>query len=326
MTTLSETARVIFEQALADCSVEQATARRFHVQDGLLHIDEEAIELIRLQRIRILAVGKAANAMLQAVQRQLLPLPEVDIAGIVIAPELPSQLSNEFQYFAGGHPSPNTASLAGAQAALTLLRDMAKHPEHTLCLFLISGGASAMMELPLDPSITLAETAEFHRALVASGASIAEINCVRKHFSAVKGGRLALAAGNAICRSLLVSDVPAGCEDALGSGPTLPDASSVAQCREILARYSLLPQFPTAVRRFFELDTLPETPKPAELDAQFRVLLDTQDLERAVARRAERMVWPLSSTTNATSGNTAKLRNICWGDCAICAASMSRSV
>jgi glycerate 2-kinase len=291
MTTLPETARTIFNQALADCSVEQATARRFHVRDGLLHIDEETIELSSLQRIRIVAVGKAANAMLIAVWRQLLALSDIDIAGIVNAPERSPQLPRGFQFFAGGHPSPNEASFAGAQASLDMLRAAAKEPGHTLCLLLISGGASAMMELPLDPAITLAETMDFHRALVASGASITEINCIRKHFSAVKGGRLALAAGGALCRSLLISDVPAGREDALGSGPTLPDVSTVDECREILARYSLLSQFPAAVRRFFESDALPETPKPGQLSAHFHVLLDSGNLERAAALRAEALGW-----------------------------------
>ncbi len=148
-----------------------------------------------------------------------------------------------------------------------------------------------MMELPLDPAVSLAETAAFHQALVASGASITEINCVRKHFSAVKGGRLALAAGDALCHTLLVSDVPAGHEDALGSGPTLPDSSTVADCREILARYHLLPQFPASVRNFFESGALPETPKPADLNSKAAVLLSAEDLARAAAHRAESLGW-----------------------------------
>jgi glycerate 2-kinase len=293
MATLSETARTIFEQALADCNVEQATALRISVREQSLHIDGEEIALNDLRRIRLIAVGKAANAMLLAVLRQLSPLPNYDIVGIVIAPESPLRLPDGFQYFAGGHPSPNEASFAGARAALEMLRTVAKSAsaDRTLCLFLISGGASAMMELPLDPAISLDDTAAFHLALVASGASITEINCVRKHFSAVKGGRLALAAGNALCRSLLISDVPAGHENALGSGPTIADVSTVAECHEILTRYRLLPQFPAAVRRFFESAALPETPKAAELHALAYVLLDAQDLARASARRAEALGW-----------------------------------
>ncbi len=292
MANLSELARTIFAQALGDCSVEQATSRRVYVQNSSLHIDGEAIAVSRLQHVRIIAVGKAANAMLLAAARQLQALPGCDIAGVVIAPVPPAQLPDGLQYFAGGHPSPNEASFAGARAALDMLRAVSENSAaNTLCLFLISGGASAMMELPLDPAIGLSDTAGFHRALVASGASITEINCVRKHFSAVKGGRLALAAGSALCHSLLISDVPAGHEDALGSGPTIPDASTVADCRDILARYRLLAQFPAAVRRFFESAELPETPKPAALHAQFCVLLSAQDLAQAAARRAEALGW-----------------------------------
>jgi hydroxypyruvate reductase len=168
-----------------------------------------------------------------------------------------------------------------------MLRDLPhSSAENSLCFFLISGGASAMMELPLDSSISLADTAGFHRALVGSGASITEINCVRKHFSAVKGGRLAQAARNAICRSLLISDVPLGREDALGSGPTIPDSSTIEECKEILGRYQLLAQFPAAVRRFFESDALVETPKPGEMQAPATVLLSAQTLAEAAAENA----------------------------------------
>lgn len=144
-----------------------------------------------------------------------------------------------------------------------------------------------MMELPLDPAITLADTIGLYRELVHSGASITEINCVRKHFSAVKGGRLALAARGLPAVSVLVSDVPPGRLDALASGPTLPDTSTVAQCREILDRYHLLPRFPASIRRFFERDDLPETPKPGDFSARSITLLTSGDLADAARRHAE---------------------------------------
>lgn len=292
MQNLRDIARTIFERALADCSVEQAVAHHLSVRGKTLYVGDKAIDLGGLQRVRVVAVGKAAGTMLGSLLQQL-TLPEnVDLAGVLIAPEgskpLSIALPNGFQVFAGGHPSPNQASFAGARAALAILNELPQDaPENTLCFFLISGGASAMMELPIDPSISLRDTANFHRALVASGASITEINCLRKHFSAVKGGRLALAAGNAICRSLLISDVPVGREDALGSGPTIPDSSTVAECKQILERYRLLPQFPVAVRRFFESEGLVETPKPTELHARASVLLSAETLAEAAAKNAE---------------------------------------
>jgi glycerate 2-kinase len=292
MENLRGIARAIFERTLADCSVEQAVGRHVFVRGETLHIGEETINLRGIQRTRIVAAGKAASTMLFSLLRQLVFPASCDLAGVLIAHadslRVGSQLPKTFQLFAGGHPSPNEASFTGARAALAMLRELPKDsPDKTLCFFLISGGASAMMELPLDPSISLEDTANFHRTLVASGASIAEINCVRKHFSAVKGGRLALAAGHAICRSLLISDVPAGQEDALGSGPTVPDSSTLAECRKVLEHYRLLPQFPAAVRRFFESDTLVETPKPTELHTQSSVLLNAQALAETAARNAE---------------------------------------
>lgn len=237
--------------------------------------------------MRIVAAGKAATAMVAAfLSHSALP-PEWDVRGVLIAPRAWSELPRNFQYFQGGHPIPDEASFQGARAALRLLQGIsAEDVASTLCIFLLSGGASAMMEMPLDPAISLADTQAFHGALVGSGASITEINCVRKHFSAVKGGRLRLAAAGATCLSMFVSDVPAGQEDAIGSGPTLEDTSTAADCRAILERYSLLAQFPAAVRSFFGRSELPGTPRNPPGQARSHVLLHADDLTEAAARRA----------------------------------------
>jgi len=220
-----------------------------------------------------------------------LPLPKsCDTQGVLIAAERPQDLPAGIQFFAGGHPVPNEASFAGASAALAMLRALGDaSAENTLCVFLISGGASAMMELPLDPAISLADTVAFHQSLVHSGASIIEINCVRKHFSAIKGGRLAIAAGRAQKVSLLVSDVPPAQLDALASGPTVADPTTVGQCREILARYDLLESFPAPVRRFFASADLPETPKPGEVISRSWKLLDSDELAEAARSHAVRL-------------------------------------
>lgn len=149
-----------------------------------------------------------------------------------------------------------------------------------------------MLELPLDPTISVPDTAAFHQVLVGSGASITEINCIRKRFSAVKGGRLAAAAGEAASVSMLISDVPAGHEDAIGSGPTLPDTSTLEECKDVLEHYRLLPQFPASVRRFFE--TLPAASSPPDLHrngGSHCVLLRADDLAEAAARRATELGW-----------------------------------
>jgi hydroxypyruvate reductase len=298
---LPELARLIFTQALADCSIERSMERVLGAgTDGtstdaagtrLTVSGEDVATLDRLKRLRIVAAGKAAAAMVGALLPRLPLPPSCDLQGVLIASVRPPALPPSIQFFPGGHPLPNSASFAGATAALAMLHALADpSPDtdtaNTLCIFLLSGGASSMMELPLDPAISLEDTVAFHQALVGSGASIVEINCVRKHFSAVKGGRLAVAAGAASKVSLLVSDVPPAHLDALGSGPTLPDPTTVAQCRKVLADHSLLPRLPASVQRFFASPHLAETPKPGQLVSPAYKLLDAADLAEAARARA----------------------------------------
>lgn len=291
--TLRDAAQSIFLQSLADCSIDRAFAQAISVsrEEGSLQLlidGAEPIALDPLRHIRVIAMGKASAAMLSALLTCLNPCTQCDVSGILIAGEQPSGLPPDFQFFQGGHPLPNEASQAGARAALSMLHDLPREEAaETLVLFLISGGASAMMELPLDPAISLEDTKSFHRELVHSGASIAEINCIRKHFSAVKGGRLALAADGIASLSLLISDVPPEHLDALASGPTLPDTSTVEQCREILARYDLQNKFPLSVQQFFARTDLPETPKPEAFTENAIILLNSDDLAEAARKRAE---------------------------------------
>lgn len=293
MEDLKELARSIFDRALADCSIERAFDRLMRI-DGegrrLVLGGENVVALDRLKRVRVVALGKAAAAMLGALLLRLTLPSSCDLQGVLIAGERARDLPASIQFFGGGHPVPNEASFAGASAALSMLRALGDvSPEDTLCIFLISGGASAMMELPLDASISLEDTVAFHQALVHSGVSIVGINCVRKHFSAVKGGRLALAADKAQKISLLVSDVPPAHLDALASGPTISDPTTVAECREILARYGLMERFPASVRRFFASPELPESPKPGQLISRSWKLLDSAEFAELASRHAARL-------------------------------------
>jgi hydroxypyruvate reductase len=202
------------------------------------------------------------------------------LRGICCSNQLPRARNWRFRYFEGGHPLPNEDTFAAARTALAMVR---KSKKDTLIFFLISGGGSAMFDLPLDPQITLQDTVAFHELLIASGAPIHEINTLRKHFSAVKGGRLAIAAPEAAKVSLLLPDVPLRSLDALSSGPTSPDHSTVSEVRELLARYDLLSKFPPAVRDFFERGDLPESPGNKGWRPQFLPKLPRTDA--VLARR-----------------------------------------
>lgn len=290
--SLKQAATEIFLRALDDCSIERAFSRVVKVGSGRLFAGSEDLgALTDMKRVRVLALGKAAVPMLDVLMRTV-EFAGADVGGVLVAPRRPDEVPPGFEFFAGGHPTPNEASLAGARAALALMHSAAEMPEGTLCLFLVSGGGSSMMELPLDGNISLEDTIAFHRALVASGASIVEMNCVRKHFSAVKGGRLAMAAGRTRKVSLFVSDVPAGSLDALASGPTVPDTTTVEECSQIVRRYRMEDRFPASVRRFFA-GLVPETPKPGELDGSTRVLLSSVELGEAARRVAEEIGFPV---------------------------------
>jgi hydroxypyruvate reductase len=255
------TATGIFTGAIEACNIPIAFDRRIRFEGDTLHrllpdgSGPATINLNCYKRIFVIALGKAAVPMVETLLTRMSR--RKGLRGICCSNQLPKHRNWRFRYFEAGHPLPNEDSFAAARAALAMVK---KARKDTLIFFLISGGGSAMFDLPLDPAITLDDTIAFHQLLIASGAPIGEVNTLRKHFSAVKGGRLAIAAPDAAKISLLVPDVPLRSLDALSSGPTSPDHSTVADVRELLARYELSPKLPASIRAFFEREDLPESP------------------------------------------------------------------
>ena len=249
---LPEVALDIFTTALEECNVPAAFDRHLHFEEHklLLHpspvLKPDVVDLDRFKKVLVIAFGKAALTMTDALLQRLPQ--KLNVHGVCSAPKIPKEHTRQIRYFAGGHPLPNKDSFAAAKATLSLLKTAR---EDTFIFFLISGGGSAMHELPLNKDLSLEDTIGFHEALVASGATITEINTVRKYFSSVKGGRLALAAPTAEKLTLLLADVPLKDRVAVASSPTLQDESTPAECAEILARYRLLEMFPFKVREYF---------------------------------------------------------------------------
>lgn len=290
---LQKQALSIFEDALAACDIDRAFDRHLHFEGKTLVLqasgEEDAmrIPLALYKRVLVIAFGKAAATMLAAFMRRV---PDsIDVRGLCSSPERPSTRYRHFKYFAGGHPRPNRDSIAAGYEALEMLHKVKKD---TFVLYLISGGGSAMMEAPLDKKISLEDTTAFHETLVASGATITEVNTVRKFFSAVKAGRLAQAAPESAKLSLLLADVPLREIEAVASSPTLPNRMPYSECEELLARYKLLDVFPSSVRCFFEelkagKFPLPPSPQdPSFANAKFRVLLSNHDFVEAAEETA----------------------------------------
>jgi glycerate 2-kinase len=278
-------ARQIFRQTLASIDIPHVMESKLQIEGRRLVLPDKSIELSSISKVRVIAIGKAAHAMAVGLY-DLLPA-NLHCRGIVSAPTSPALPLPGFVYFVSGHPTPDEQSWRAAVAILELLREC---DDRTLIFFLLSGGGSALVELPLDRLLKMEEVQQLHRALVTCGAPIESINTVRKHLSAVKGGRLTVAAGSATKITLAVTDVPVGRESSLASGPSLPDPSTTADVQGIISRYDLRAKFPEPLLRWLDADQMPETPKtshPAFANSHFVLLLGMHDLFHAAHHASE---------------------------------------
>ncbi len=285
MSDLKPLARTIFEQTLDAVDARRAVRATIAREGKRLLIGDTEIEIGQAAELRVVAFGRAACAMAEGLAEVLEP--DFPMEGILAAPSPPPRRIRGLQFFLAGHPAPNEGSFAAARAILDLL---VKTDERTTVFFLLSGGGSSLVELPLDSGVSLEEMRELQRTLVNCGGSVDEINVVRKHISAVKGGRMAAAAPAAVKFTLAISDVPPGREFALASGPTLPDSSRVEDAYQVAERYGVTEQLSGALRNCFERRTLRETPKegdPAFERSQFFLLLDQHKLFHQAHRAAE---------------------------------------
>jgi glycerate 2-kinase len=241
-------------------------------------------------RLIVLAAGKAAGSMTEVAERhylEALDLPESRLAGLAVTRHGYARPTRVLPVIEAGHPVPDQASLDAATKTLALA-DAAQ--ERDLVLVLMSGGASANWIAPA-PGLALAEKQAVTRALLKSGAAIGEMNTVRKHLSRIKGGRLAAHAHPARVVTLAISDVPGDDPAVIGSGPTVPDPSTLADARAIVERRHLdLP--PAAVRAL--ADPANESPKPGDpifTRTEFRLVARPADAFRAVQAKVAAAGW-----------------------------------
>jgi hydroxypyruvate reductase len=280
---LRSLARRIFGDVLAECTIARAFERQVEYTRGVLRIGEDLHNLSSYGRVLVLSMGKAGHAMVEALTREVGGLVESIVCD---STDPPAQIAG-FRYFRGGHPLPNAESVMAASA---MLRALEAQKANALVIFMISGGASALVAKPLDDNISLADLVSTYQVLVHSGAPIAEINAIRKHLSAVKGGRMALAAREAQQVSILISDVPACAPDALASGPTMPDSTTCDDCYRIAREHGMLEKFPASVRELFEQRVLEETPKaddPVFRRSRWWPVLSSTTAERAATESAK---------------------------------------
>lgn len=286
----------ILEAALAAVDPYQAVRARLHRADHELWIDGQTYDLNHFRRILVVGAGKAGAPMVRAVEDVL---GATISAGLVVVKHGHTAPTAHVAIVEAAHPIPNQAGLDAGRRILALLEDASADD---LVLVLLSGGGSALLEAPAG--LTLADLQATTDALLACGATINEINCLRKHLSLVKGGQLARAASPATLVTLVLSDVVGSPLDVIASGPTVPDRSTWADAWAVITRYGLASRLPaTALVRLQAgmRGELPDTPKPDDpifADVRTVIVGDNRVAAAAACQRAAELGYhPLLLTT-----------------------------
>lgn len=246
-----------------------------------------ALPLPPHRRLVVVAVGKAAADMMRVAQTRAGKPQGQSLEGLIVTryDHVPDDLPTwpDVQVIEAGHPYPDGNSVRAAEAALGLARGLEAGDQ---LLLLLSGGGSALLAAPA-PDVSLADKQAMTKALLRSGATIAEINCVRKHLSAIKGGRLAVACGAARVATWIISDVPGDDPSFVSSGPTVADPTTLADAREIVAKYGIEPPAPVAAALNDPANETPEADALGLAGGEIRVIARARDALAAAAELAK---------------------------------------
>lgn len=285
---MKERLREIFLDSINELRIDRVMRSALRCQDGHLQVGDESIALGDFKKVIVISIGKAAGRMAEefvtiaATQK---------VSGVVVSSVETTTAPRYFVRYIGGHPYPNQESFHAASVVEELVRDL---NEQHLAIYLLSGGGSAICERPINDSISFEDSREFFQLLVTCGADIVEINTLRKHFSAIKGGRLATQAYPARQLTLFISDVPEGHDSSVASGPTMADPSTIDDCYRIAEKRGLMDKLPDSIRQLFDDQTIEETPKPGDerfATSSYHSLLSNSAAVAAIERRAQEAGW-----------------------------------
>ena len=274
---LRATAIDIFQHALRAVDAREAVRRAVSYDGSRLRIVDSEFTL-NTRPIYIVGIGKAALSMALGLNDVAATLIERAVISTAHS-ATPHALPSKYTLFYGGHPLPNQESFNAAERAFELLREA--KDKNGFVIFLISGGGSAMLEWPVSENITLEDLQDANQQLITCGATIEEINAVRRSLSAVKGGKLAARADQTEMVTLIISDTNAGDENAVASGPTVTPSRSAPNPEHIVERYGLRSRLPDSVFTAIRQHTSPQA-----LNSRFSVLLDNQSAMQAAMDRA----------------------------------------
>lgn len=250
----------LLQAALAAVEPGAAVRSHVHLHDATLDVDNRQYDLKTFRRVYVIGAGKATAPMAQAIEGILGDRITAGVVSVKYGYTAPTQ---RIQVDQAGHPIPDERAVQATQKMIDLLQQ-ADAADLVICL--ISGGGSALLAAPA-PGITLADERRLTNALLRSGATINEINAVRKHISRVKGGGIVRLAAPATVISLIVSDVLGNPLDVIASGPTVPDTSTFVDAWNVLERYGLIDSLPPSIAQYLQdglAGRVPETPKPGD--------------------------------------------------------------
>jgi glycerate 2-kinase len=306
---LRQDAARILEAALRAVDARQRVRRMLRLEGGELRVGERTYPLEAYDRILVVGFGKASPAMAQAVEEVL---GERISGGLVVTKEGHALPLRRLEVVEAGHPLPDARGEDAARRILGLARQAGRQD---LLLCLVSGGGSALLPLPA-PGLTLEDKGRTTELLLRSGTTIEELNTVRKHLSAIKGGWLARAAHPATVVALVLSDVLGDRLDAIASGPLAPDPTTYRDALEILERYGLLDEVPPAVRCHLErgeAGQVPETPKPGDpaFERVHTVIVGSlAQAAQAAAARARKLGYHTSILTTFLEGEAREVGRV----------------
>lgn len=279
----------ILDAALEAVNPATSVKRKLDYQGNQLVIDGTIYEFETIRHVWVIAIGKASLAMAEGVNEVLAGR---ITGGIVLSKFLPPHTNldlERYQLFTGGHPIPDEKSISGSEAILNLLATLSPQD---LVIFLVSGGGSALLAAPVE-NISLRDLQSLNQILLACGATIQEINTLRKHLSRVKGGHLARLAAPAQVATLILSDVIGDPLEVIASGPTVPDPTTFQDAVDILQKYQIANEIPPAIHDYLTLGAegkKPETPKAKDSlykRVQNTIIANNYQAARAAANQAQ---------------------------------------
>jgi glycerate-2-kinase len=282
MKDLKEQAKSIFFRTLNSLDLDNIIRERIKVENETLFIGAEQVPLSSFQEVILVGFGKASVRMGSVIEAIL---KDYFTRGLLVTNRR-SNTKVKSQIIVAGHPLPNASSFRAGQEVVDLIRSCRSD---SLIIFLISGGGSSLVEAPVSDEVTPEEIRELNRILINCGASIREINVLRKHLSMIKGGRLGLLTGGRHSIALYVSDVNEGDIRSIASNPLLPDEISLEDFYGIIEKYQLLADLPDFIYKAVIEKRVPQIPNADDLAGQSilpLLLLENKDALNAAARIA----------------------------------------